>query len=83
MSSYSPKVSFRKGQFVFADIVEQVDLDSLIVNFQGQLLQIKNRSNQSLSVGSQVRLVVNTVDPLSFSLAPERSSSKRGLNIQV
>ena len=60
--------SFHRGQIIQSKVLELIKANEFIVELNGHLLRVSNKSNVSLSVGQKVRLVVSSVNPLSFQL---------------
>jgi hypothetical protein len=70
----------KKGQRVRADVVEVIAESLYIVNFQGDLLRIRNSSRRVLKPGDQIYLEVTALKPLGFKIV---DPSLRGLDRSV
>jgi len=62
------------GDTVKAEIVESLSSKEFIINFNGDLIRVKNQGSRRLVPGALVELRVVTVSPFSFHLI-ERSGS--------
>ena len=71
----------KKGDILQARVSEVLSADEFIVDFSGDLMRIKNKTQRSLRAGQFVSLIVFQVSPLGFRLAKARKSS--GLDITI
>ena len=57
---------FKKGQTVWVDIVEIQEDHQLLVDYNGNLILVKNSTGRSLQIGQRLKLIVATTNPLHF-----------------
>lgn len=58
----------KKGDVVQATVVEGISDYAFIVNFQGDLIRVTNRTPKPFNKGQELQLKVITVAPLSFQV---------------
>ena len=77
--------SLRKGQEVWAVVEENLARDEVLINFNGDLVRVQNKTERIFRVGQRVLLQVRSVEPLKFSLitrlSQHRASSAIDLSI--
>ena len=64
--------TLKMGQKVWATVDEVLDLETLIVSFNGDLLRVANRSDRIFRVGQRIQLNVASLKPLKFRLVETR-----------
>lgn len=79
-----------RGEMLEATVVEVIDGTDVIARFGGgpedlnaQLLRVSNHTKQILSVGSQVRLRVMQIEPLSFQYVEPSTEQRRQGRINI
>lgn len=75
--------SLRPGQTVWAVVDEVIALGEIVVNFNGDLLRVKNESDRIFRVGTRIRLQVESVYPLAFKVLSNKPRSPRGFEISI
>ena len=72
----------RSGQKVWATVEEILDDQEILVNFDGDLLRVGNRSSRRFRAGQRIQLHVESVSPLQFRLV-ETKRLEFGINIEI
>ncbi len=72
----------RMGQKVWATVEEVLDEKEVIVNFDGDLLRVGNKSSRRFRTGQRIQLHVESINPLQFRLV-EAKRLEFGLNIEI
>lgn len=67
--------SLKKNQQVWGTVEENIALDELVINFQGDLVRVANHTGKKLRAGSRVLLSVEDLEPLKFRLLSPRSNT--------
>jgi hypothetical protein len=71
----------RVGDTIWVQVVERIEASFFIVDFNGDLLRIKNETRMDISEGESVPLEVVAIHPLKFRHSAR--SGRRGFNITV
>ena len=74
--------SLRMGQKVWATIEEVLDEKEILVNFDGDLLRVGNKSSRRFRTGQRIQLHVESLEPLHFRLV-EAKRLEFGINIEI
>lgn len=69
--------TLKLGDFISAQVIENVGDGESILSFHGDLLRVKNESPQPLVVGDTVMVRVVTVRPLQFQVVTKANGSLR------
>ena len=69
---------------IIAEIVEPISDNHFIINFDGALVRVENKSPTKLKRNQRVSLKVVSILPLSFQLIkPDNAGRKRNFDITV
>ncbi len=69
------------GDLVSAEVVELAAGHDLIVNFQGDLIRVSNKTPDLFALGQKINLKVIRLRPLGFQLLSNRNG--KGLSVSV
>ena len=69
------------GQELLAQVVECVGPNEFIVNFEGDLLNVKNKSLKIIKPHDQVKIIVTGIHPLAFKLKDSAKKNRFSLSI--
>ncbi len=72
----------RMGQKVWATVEEILDDKEILINFDGDLLRIANKSSRRFRTGQRIQLHVESTSPLHFRLV-EAKRLQLGINIEI
>ena len=73
----------RVGDKVWAQVVEILPDQMMIVSFYGDLVRVKNESPKSFRVGDKVLVRAAQLQPLQFQIITERQERANRLNVSV
>jgi uncharacterized Fe-S cluster-containing radical SAM superfamily enzyme len=70
MNSSTNKIKsrYKAGELIKVRVVEFISGQSWIVSLQGSLIQVRNRSQRSFSVGEEISVKVESVDPAVLTI---------------
>jgi hypothetical protein len=69
------------GDLVSAQVVEHIAGQDLIVNFQGDLIRVSNKTPDHFVLGQNIKLKVIRLRPLGFQLLSNKN--RNGLSVSV
>jgi hypothetical protein len=73
----------RIGDHVWAQVMEHVGEQELIVSFYGDLIRVRNESLRQLHLGDKVLVRVAAINPLAFQLVSEEERRKGATRLNV
>ena len=69
--------TWKIGDRVTGRVTEQLSSGELIISFHGDLLRVANETKQEFSTGQYIELVIATINPISFKVAPPRLRARQ------
>jgi len=73
----------RIGDKVWAQVLELLSNEEMIVNFNGDLIRVRNESQKPLYVGDKVLVQAVAIRPLQFQIVSEQKDRATRLNVSA
>jgi hypothetical protein len=69
--------TWKIGDRVTGRVTEQLSTSELIISFNGDLLRVANETKQDFAIGQYVELMIATLNPITFRVAPPRLRARQ------